>query len=89
MFLLQVYNRQLDNFHERHTFDFNAIEVDIDAVFAALLGGERHAMDSVTQVNGGVWNRTAVKDHVQHHLTPACCRRIAREREWLTWHRSR
>lgn len=71
------------------TFDFDAVEVYVDAMFAAFLRGKGHVTDSIAQVDDGVWHWTAAEDYVQHHFPPACTRYVACERERFTWHCSR
>lgn len=38
------------------TFDFDAVEVYVDAMFAAFLRGKGHVTDSIAQVDDGVWH---------------------------------
>ena len=71
------------------TFDWDAVEVDVDAVFAALLRRERDALDAVAQIDDVVRHRTSAADDVQLHVAHSGVAGVAAEREFLPGQRSR
>ena len=67
------------------TSDFDAVVVDVDAVLAALLRRESDGVDALLHLADAVRHGAAAVDQVELGLAPSGLRRVASEREFLSW----